>query len=429
VEASSEDGWKESLISYVLEHGDSLDFTRHFWKGCEPIENDIIQYWKFSSAMRLVDQGYNNKEIAVLAKASASTIYTWRNLCQLPKIAHYLRVYLKLGAPREGFRWLTTECSHGYGIPVGRFLTVPLEIRRWQEVADVLSQLQDLNDQPTEHPRDYLLGFLVGIMMGDAAKSRSASGSSHRHIGFVLSKKYETNLMIGDFTALCARSVGLRMHRTEDLAKPAIKPNGFYEWVSQASPFVDWMYNVLLGLRDDELTTYDSVRADWMLLAPRDFRIGLIQGIAESDGSVSVASQIVEFWVDPHRDLLKKLLAMEGLHAFNNRQALSLSKIQAIKSFAVPIFNPQLRTVRYRRHEIMATARRLTRFERLSDDLRSSIMTMSAQGLSTPEIIEKIAEERKILISFEAGQRWARKARSANAEAYGLEDGENHRNY
>src|SRR5208283_1417991 len=111
------------------------------------------------------------------------------------------------------------------------------------------------------------------------------------------------------------------------------------------------MYNILLGLRDDELTTYDSVRADWTLLAPRDFRIGLIQGIAESDGSVSVASQIVEFWVDPHRDLLKKLLAMEGLRAFNNRQALSLSKIQAIKSFAVPIFNPQLRTVRYRRHE------------------------------------------------------------------------------
>jgi hypothetical protein len=284
-------------------------------------------------------------------------------------------------------------------------------------MAGLLVQLPSLNEISSERPREYHLGFLFGILMGDAAKSKSKEGASHRHIGLVLSKNYETNLRIGDFTSFCSRDIGLRMHRTGDLRKPVSKPNGFYEWVSQASPLIDWMYNVALGLKDDELTTYDPVRADWMLLAPRDFRVGLIQGIAESDGSVNLPSQTIEFWVDPHRNLLKKLLAMEGLRSFNNRQALSITKSQAIASFQVPIFNPILQTVRYKRHELMVTARRLEKKERIPVALRRKIMMLSHQGYSVPDIVVMLAETDKVLISFEACQRWARKSRSVDESA------------
>jgi hypothetical protein len=248
-------------------------------------------------------------------------------------------------------------------------------------------------------------------LIGDAAKTKSKRGASHRHIGLVLSKKYDTNVLIGDFSSLCARSVGLRMHRIEDFARPKHKPNGFYAWVSQASPLIDWIYNIALGLKDGELTTYDSIHADWMLLAPREFRVGLIQGIAESDGSVSIASQTIEFWVDPHRDLLEKLLALEGLKAFRSRQALAITKSQAIASFSVPIFNPTLRTVRYRRHELMATAQRLDREDRIPEHLRAETMALSQQGLSVPTIVERLAETKGVLVSFEAAKRWAKKTR------------------
>lgn len=201
------------------------------------------------------------------------------------------------------------------------------------------------------------------------------------------------------------------------MAKPAGKPNGFFQWVSQASAVIDWLYNVALGLRDEELTTYDSVRAEWMLSAPREFRVGLINGIAESDGSVAIASQEIEFWVDPHRDLLRRLLEMEGLRAFNNRQALSISKTHAIRSFQVPIFCPNLRTVRYQRHEVMATARTLRREERIPEEVRQEIMALSVQGLSVPQIVEQIARARRLLLSFQAVQRWARKARRTESEA------------
>lgn len=177
---------------------------------------------------------------------------------------------------------------------------------------------------------------------------------------------------------------------------------------------IDWIYNVALGLKDGELTTYDPVRADWMLSAPREFRIGVINGIAESDGSVAIASQEVEFWVDPHRGLLRRLLEMEGLRVFNSRQVLSLSKSQARDSFRVPIFSPSLRTVRFQRHEIIATARVLRREERLPEEVRTEIMQLSSAGLSVPDIVEKIAVSRKVLVSFEAAQRWARKAPVCN---------------
>src|SRR5208282_156263 len=111
----AKDSWKGALRSYVLEHGDDLTFTGHFWKECEPIEKDIIQYWKFSSVLHLINKGLNSEAISERTEASVSTIYTWRKLIQLPKIAHYLKAYLELGEPCAGRRWLTTECSHGYG--------------------------------------------------------------------------------------------------------------------------------------------------------------------------------------------------------------------------------------------------------------------------------------------------------------------------
>lgn len=328
----------------------------------------------------------------------------------MPKFGHFLRMLTTRGLPAEGKVWLATETSHGHGVPVGKFIQVPMVVNTWNDIESVLIQLSDLNQPKPTRTREYLLGFLIGIIMGDAAKSKSREGASHRHIALVLSKKYATNLLIGEFACVSAKSIGLRMHRVNDLAKPPHKPFGFYEWVSQASPLVDWIYNIALGLKDGQLTTYDPVHADWMLQSPRDFRIGVINGIAESDGSVAIASQEVEFWVDPHRDLLKKMLELEGLRAFNNRQALSLSKTHAIKSFEVPIFNPELRTVRYQRHEVMAKARTLRRDERLPEELKLEIIALATQNLSVPDIVERIAETRKILISFEAAQRWASKA-------------------
>jgi len=232
-----------------------------------------------------------------------------------------------------------------------------------------------------------------------------------------LSMKYDTNVKIGEFSSYCANQFGLRMDRHPDLPKPADKPFGFYNWASQSSPFLDWVFNVVVGLADGQHTTYDEVHLDWALESPEDFRRGLIQGIAESDGSVSIASQTVEFWVIPDWDFIIKLLATFGLRAFRNREAVSLVKSQAIESFKVPVFAEHLRTARYERLEVLATTKKLEREERVPEEIRMAIMKLAREGRSVPKIVEQIARQKGLLVSFEAAQRWARKAGAQATES------------
>ena len=397
----------QKLFNHVLMNGDALSFADNFRKRGEPLESDLEQYRKFAMVVKMALDGMDNSTIAGRVHVSIGSIRNWIELTTVPRMVHFLKAYLKLGGRPAGHAWLPLEVSHGHGVPIGPFIGIPLEAKSCDCIEAVLRQLRPLQSPQTDVNLDYLFGFLLGMIIGDASKPRQGGG--HRHVSLVLSKKYDTNLKLGEFTCQCAMAMGLRMHRAKDHPKPSHKPHEFYEWTSQASPLIDWIFNVALGLKDRDLTTYDPVHADWALEAPKEFRLGLVQGLAESDGSVSIASQQVEFWVDPHRGLLRGLLGTFGLRGFNNRQAFTLANTQAIKSFKVPVFSPQLETIRYKRLELMAGCGKLGKGERLSSELRSEIFRLRQSGLSIPGIIEKIAGSRRLLISFETAQRWARK--------------------
>ena len=414
MEDPAEESWKGKLHSYLVEHGDDLSFTKHFWKACEPLPQDNSQYEKFARAHELLGEHVKASRVADVLGVNHNSIHNWKHLQQMPKLGHFLKAFLSLGPPTEGRVWLTLEQSHGYAIPLGQFIQIPDSIRSWDDVNPVLPQITPISDQATKFTRPYLFGFLVGVILGDAHKPKQ--GHSHRHVDLVLSKKYETNVGIGDFTSYCADQFGLRMSRSVDRPKPEDKPHGFYEWVSQSSPFIDWIFSVIIGLKDGKTTTYDPVHLDWALNAPLDFRIGLIQGIAESDGSVSIASQIVEFWVIPDWDFMIKLLATFGLRGFRNREAVSLVKTQAIKSFGVPVFSEHLQTVRYQRLKLMATTRTLSRLERVPLEVRLQVERLSKDGLSAPRIVVEVARTSKLLISFEAAQRWSRKSQRESSD-------------
>ena len=245
------------------------------------------------------------------------------------------------------------------------------------------------------------------MFLGDGHKPKQGHG--HRHLNITLSKKYETNPRIGEFTSYCAGQFGLRMERSMDLPKPSHKPYGFYVWTSQSSPFLDWIFNVVLGLEDGQNTTYDTVKMDWVMDSPLDFRKGLIQGISESDGSVNIAGQEVEFWVLPDWEFMIKLLATFGLRGFRNREAVSLAKSQTIDSFKIPVFAEHLQTIRYQKLKLMATTRKLEREERIPPEVRDTIMRLAREGYSVPAIVELVAKDCNLLVSFEAAQRWSRK--------------------
>ena len=403
------DEWNDKLVEHILEHGDDLSFTKRFWKECDQSPADVAQFQRFAFSL---EKAYNVESSAAIAQdlgVTSSPVDSWILLDKMPKLAHHLKRYLLLGEPGSALLWLSVDIGT-HGIPMGPFLRVPRVVDSWNEVWKVVSQLQPLDVGRSEANREFHFGFLLGMIVGDTAKSKPAVG--HRHLDLTLSQKYETNLKLGEFTCSSARSLGLRMHRIKDIPQPKWKPHGFFAWVSQASPLIDWIYNVGLGLSDKEVTTYDSLRAAWVFDSPREFRVGLVQGLAESDGSPNVASQSVEFWIGPNWEWMIRLLATFGLRAFRSRQAVVLSKSQAIKAFEVPVFSDQIRTVRFRRHEMLATTRRLARTDRLPETLRKEIMHLALQRLSASKIVEEIARRQRVLVSFEAAQRWAQKARN-----------------
>lgn len=85
-----------------------------------------------------------------------------------------------------------------------------------------------------------------------------------------------------------------------------------------------------------------------------------------------------------------------------------------MKAFLVPIFSPELQTVRYERLRRLATGKRLSQgAERLPQEIRDEIGQLNEIGLSLPKIIERILDEHGLMISYEAAQRWASRRRKA----------------
>jgi hypothetical protein len=77
------------------------------------------------------------------------------------------------------------------------------------------------------------------------------------------------------------------------------------------------------------------------------------------------------------------------------------------KAKSIPIFSPNLRTVRYQKFVQIANAKHISRGKRLPAEIRREISMLAGEGLSVPAISEKILSSFNIILTFEAVQRWA----------------------
>ena len=234
------------ILEYLLNNGENTSFTDFFWKKCEPHPYELNRYPLWVKTILLSNNGKSIAEIARTTGVNWQSVKAWARFEQRPKLAYYLGLHLQLGLPRPGWAWLSVNNTSGHAVPLGPIIQVPKTISKWEVVAAVLVQVKPLGAADDGLSREYMFGFLVGMIIGDTAKSRAKYW--HRHLGLVLSKKYDTNMRIGEFTCRCAQNIGLRMHGILDQPKRRNKPHGFYQWASQASPLIDWIFNAVLGL-------------------------------------------------------------------------------------------------------------------------------------------------------------------------------------
>lgn len=304
----------------------------------------------------------------------------------------------------ENLKWIAINSSRG-GILKEPWLRVTNEINEFEDILKILNQIRPIiirerleNFNLTEdvfknlHPN--LFAYFLGILIGDASKpfDKRKFGVTRR-VGLSLSKKYDSNENLGEFVCLCANSLGLRMNRIKDTQKGKRNTHPFYRWASQSSMLIQWVFQVCLGLNDNQLTTYDSINADWIFKTTKDFKIWFIQGLADSDGFVDLQANQVGIITQPNTSLIKLILESLGVKSrkriFDGRlEGLMISLYDA---YRLPVFNPYVRSYRFDLLEKLINAERIRGHwpEWLSDKVDLYLKN----GLRGTQIVKKILNE------------------------------------
>jgi len=256
-----------------------------------------------------------------------------------------------------------------------------------------------------------LFGFLVGATIGDAGKHRKGeSRFRSKALSLVLSQNKPNSYRFGQFTTLCAQaSLGLDMHRISDapVSRSRYSDSECFRWISPASPLVGWLFHVCLGLNGEELTTYHPLRMDWLVGTPSTFKIGVLQGVSESDGWVDAGNDTVCFVSSPNTPLFSSALSSLGLkHRVDRHKSVDVIRVPTEEAVKLPIFNPRIRSIYFEQLEIMSSAKRLPERTRLPGDVIQYIRELAASIQTLSGICLELARTRGIKVTSQTVRKY-----------------------
>jgi len=400
--------YDSELINYLAQENIGTSFLNSFWGIQEySLDSEVLQ--KFSEFVKLRLARFSVDQISNKLNISKHTIRKWIWKISIPEIIQLLEYYIKLES--KELSWLSLSSTRG-GKLTGSWISVPKEIATYQDLEFVLEQVKP-------HPKFYeyinkfniksitlelrmnLLAFLLGAMLGDAGKCAiKRKRFTNRRITLGLTKKYKSNKKFGEFVELCLFNLGLDMNRIKDDSPNIKSKHYFYRWSSQSSQLIQWLFNVCLGLTDEELTSYNPIRAEWILKMPREFRIWFLQGVADSDGYIDFSTGRAGVVTKPNRDLITRLFVSLGIkYSTNKLHKGSMDAVTTnIKNVnSLPLFSPLVKNYRYTQMESLANAKRFSHhwpdwFAEIVDD-------KIQQDLRPSEIIKSVLEEHNIAIT------------------------------
>ncbi len=354
-----------------LESPEIKPIVEDFWR-TRYDEDDLAMYNRFIEILRLSKDGLNGHEIGrTLHMSNVRKYLTGKKMSFL---THLRAEHEKLGSPRLGYKWLPLHLKPR-GTPDETWIQVPTEVEEFGDIMSVLNQLSPTEDSykmmerfgyKSRHEliqdRTNHLGFLIGTLLGDAGKGlRSESRFPSMKVSLVLSKAKKNSERFGEFASLTANNgLGLRMHRVSDApaSENRYSKSECFQWIAPVTPLFAWVFQVMMGLRRGEKTTYNPLRADWLLRSPLSFRIHFLQGLAESDGWINPGRDIVIVVATPNEQLLGKLLTDMGIHHRFEKQMVNIVQFGTAEGLKLPIFNERINSNNYENLVTMATAQR-----------------------------------------------------------------------
>ncbi len=349
--------YPEEAIDLALRGMDSLvkRVKEKIW-GVQITGKGLVQVEKFCRFVSMHNQGCGVEEIAKKLKVHRSTIAEWRQGTDQPYLIRIAIAAIEHQC-QVGWKILPLHLSSGAGEQF-EWIQVPAEIKTYEDVVKVVSQIQSLSTAPAAaaefgitdthlaNMREELFAYILGMMVGDSSKSggeqeRFASMS----LDLQLTLKEPSNERLGKFLCLCLNSIGLRMTRIRDKQATGVtrfgkQPSAAFRWTSERSPLLAWIFSVALGLAWSERTSYNPLKMDWILSAPRVFRLRFVQGLADSDASVKHHEVIVTSV--PNAEFVAVLLRSLGAtraHSVQENGQLLRTYISWREAVALPLFN------------------------------------------------------------------------------------------
>ena len=299
----------------------------------------------------------------------------------------------KPGSASNSVAWHTLSLSDRVSSP-----------REFQEsVLQIRKAYTKVEDKALEEERYlHLMYYLLAWMVGDAGKN------FHRNRRWVrfeldLSRKYPENLPLGNFVMDCISMLGVSCGRIADGQPRRRDSHGLYRWMSYFSEVFFWLHTACLGLRHNELTSYNPVRMRWLLTASAEARTWFLRGIADSDGSVNIRNGTVDITTEPNTELIEALLTSLGANArIFVSKGVGVVTLPARDAFRLRIFNPEVETKRGRLLEKIANARTFQR--RWPKWLDEKVNRLLEEGLDSRTIRNRVLWENDTYVKLRSIQ-------------------------
>lgn len=399
----------EDFLEYFNNVEEDLEFLEQFW-GIKATTQDIKKVNEFKKIMKLRAEKFSPTEISQKVDTPKGTFKKWIYGSSRPGIIRLLEDYIRLGTPEDG-KWLSVNSSRG-GIYTGPWIKVPKEIEDYEDVLYVINQLSvlqetynladyfDLDRKFLEEKKQLLFAYFLGVFVGDASKKEiKRKRRISRRANLTLSKRYQSNKRLGKFFKLCLNSFGLKIERIKDMPAGRENPHPFFRWSSQSSILIQWIYKVCLGLQERELTTYDPIKADWILDSSKEFKIWFIQGLGDSDGFIDLSCVQAGILTGPNTELVEKIF--NTLNVNTTKKYFQSSDIWSLMlkikdAHSLPVFNPFVRSYRFKLLNKVKNADIIRKH--WPEWLLKKIDRHLENGLLGTEVVRRILDEEKILI-------------------------------
>ncbi len=355
-------------------------------------QHRLTQVEKYFHAIELFKEGGNIADIAKEIGKDRGFVRKWLLNKIRPDLVNLAR-QIPTEEVEPGHKWLPRTLKAGHGFEPTNFIQVPVKITNWNQICKVLDLLTPIITEERHYfceqfgvtSKEQAFAYVLGMMVSDASKPNNSHASTG--ITLRLSKSYKWSKQVIEATCFYLSQLGISFSYSESELE--------YLCVSGVSPLITWIMRSCLSMGPKKLTTYDPIRADWLIDAPYEVRLMFLQSINDGDGYASTQSQVLGNACGPNKHLVMKLLKKFGIISRGNEiEVVIVNAESLLKAITLPFFlHASGRQVKAEKVGEMIKLRATNIRQPIPDGVSTIILNLLNKGKSCGEIAETIFDE------------------------------------